>query len=204
MRNLLLAGLLLALSSAALAQKTQPAATPQHDQALLASNGPVVADYGKNEYSNDTPQGRIAREVRHELLMLPRYSLFDDLEYSVQGHTVTLSGFVTSEHAVTRNDAASAVKHIEGVNQVVNNIKELPPSPQDQETREEVFRALANSGALARYFWEAAPSIHIIVENQHVTLKGYVSSEGDKNQATIAASTVQGTLHVTNDLRVVK
>ncbi len=193
MRKTLLMSVLLVLSTAALAQTAPmspaaPAATaPQ--VAALTSSGPVVADYGKIAYPND-PEGHIAKEVRHELLMLPYYSLFDDLEYSVQGHTVTLSGYVTSEHATTKSDAENVVKRIEGVDKVINNIKVLPPSPMDQEARERVYRALANTGSLSRYFWEAAPSIHIIVEGQRVTLKGFVMSEGDKNLANIAAKGV--------------
>ena len=147
---------------------------------------------------------RIYKEVRHELLMLPWYSLFDDLEFSVQGRTVTLSGFVTSEHATTKSDAEGAVKHIEGVDKVINNIKILPPSPLDTRVREQVYAALSRTGGLSRYFWEAAPSLHIIVENQRVTLAGFVDSEGDKNMATIAANGVPGVFQVTNNLRVVK
>jgi len=87
---------------------------------------------------------------------------------------------------------------------VVNDIKVLPPSPFDQETRARVYRSLVRTGSLSRYFWEASPSIHIIVEHQRVTLKGYVSSEGDKNLANIAANGVPDVFKVTNELRVVK
>ncbi len=199
MRITLMAGLLLALTSAALAQ--MPESAPMQMSALV-SNGPVVADY-KTAYPN-TPEGHIAKEVRHELLMLPYYSLFDDLEYSVQGRTVTLSGVVTADHSITKSEAEGAVKRIEGVDKVINDIKILPPSPLDQQAREKVYRAIANTGSLSRYFWEAAPSIHIIVDNQRVTLKGYVNSEMDKNLATIAASGVPDVFKVTNELRVVK
>ena len=65
----------------------------------ISSNGPVVAGFGNKLPQNGHPtEMKIAKEVRHELLMLPYYSLFDDLEYSVQGRTVTLSGSVTSIH----------------------------------------------------------------------------------------------------------
>jgi hyperosmotically inducible periplasmic protein len=201
MRITPLTGLLFALTSGALAQMSQ--AAPAMETAILASNGPVVADYNRDVYPN-TPEGRIAKEVRHELLMLPYYSLFDDLEYSVQGRTVTLSGVLTSERAVTKSEAESAVKRIEGVDKVINNIKILPPSPFDQQVREKVYRAIANTGSLSRYFWEASPSIHIIVEGQRVTLKGFVNSEMDKNMATIAASGVPDVFKVTNELRAVK
>ncbi len=188
MRKLIVMGLLFALSGIAVAQ--------------ICSDGPVVADYGKHIQSSNTTEARIAKETRHELLMLPYYSLFDDLEYCVQGTTVTLSGSLTSDHAVTHNDAENVVKHIEGVQNVINNIKVLPPSPLDERVREQTYRALSNAGGLSKYFWEAAPGIHIIVANQRVTLKGYVMNEGDKNLAGITANGVPGVFQVTNDLRV--
>ena len=204
MSTTLLTGLLFALTAGALAQ-TPPALleTPPSQAAALSSNGPVVLDYGKGGFPNDV-EGRIAKQVRHELLLLPYYSLFDDLEYSVQGHTVTLTGYVTSIHAPTKSTAENVVKHIEGVDKVVNNIKVLPPSPFDEEARARVYRSLVRTGSLSRYFWEISPSIHIIVEGQRVTLRGYVNSEGDKNLATLAANGVPDVFKVTNDLRVVK
>jgi osmotically-inducible protein OsmY len=195
--------LLSVFSATALAQTEQMSqGAPAAQMASLSSNGPVVADY-RLSYPNDV-EGRIAKEVRHELLMLPYYSLFDDLEYSVQGRTVTLSGALTSEHAVTKSDAENAVKRIEGVDKVINNLKVLPPSPFDQQVREKVYRTISNTGSLSRYFWQAAPSIHIIVDGQRVTLKGFVNSEGDKNLATVAANGVPDVFQVTNELRVVK
>ena len=190
MRKLMVAGLVFVLALAASAQ--------------ISSNGPVVKDYGKQVTAENPAEAKLAKEVRHEILMLPWYSLFDDLEFSVQGSTVTLSGFVSSEHAVTKSDAESAVKHIEGVDKVINNIQILPPSPLDTKVREQVYAALSRTGGLSRYFWEAAPSVHIIVQNQRVTLAGYVDSEGDKNLATLAANGVPGVFQVTNNLRVVK
>jgi hyperosmotically inducible protein len=201
MRRLLLLSLLMALSAGAVAQTGVPAAS---STVLISSNGPVVADYGKQAQSSEPEENHIAKEVRHELLMLPHYSLFDDLEYTVQGRTVTLNGSLTSEHAVTRKDAENTVKRIEGVDTVVNNIKILPPSPMDDQARIRVYRNLAKTGTLSRYFWEAAPSIHIIVDNQRVTLKGFVNSETDKNLATMAANQVTGIFQVNNELRVVK
>ena len=191
MRKLMLAGLISILALAASAQ--------------ISSNGPDVKDYGSMKVATGDPvEAKIAKEVRHEILMLPWYSLFDDLEFSVQGRTVTLSGFLASEHAVTKSDAENAVKHIEGVDKVINNIQVLPPSPLDTQVRQQVYGALARTGGLSRYFWEAAPSVHIIVQNQRVTLAGFVDSEGDKNLATIAANGVPGVFQVTNNLRVVK
>ena len=204
MRTTLLTGLLFALTAGVLAQSSQPLLeTPPAPATVLSSNGPVVLDYGKVRFPNDV-EGRMAKHVRHELLLLPYYSLFDDLEYSVQSHTVTLGGYVTSTHVATKSTAENVVKHIEGVDKVINNIKVLPPSPFDQDARARVYRSLLRTGSLSRYFWEISPSIHIIVEGQRVTLKGYVSSEGDKNLATLAANGVPDVFKVTNDLRVAK
>jgi hyperosmotically inducible protein len=205
MQKLLLSSLLLMLTAGAVAQTSQANLTAPASQPVITSNGPVVVDYGKQRSQTGTPaEVKIASEVRHQLLMLPYYSLFDDLEYSVQGRTVTLSGALTSGHAQTRKDAENAVKHLEGVDQVVDNIQVLRPSPLDAEARARVYRALLRSGGLSQYFWEAAPSIHIIVDNQRVTLKGYVNSEGDKNLANVAANEVRDVFQVTNELQDVK
>jgi hyperosmotically inducible protein len=207
MKPVLLCASLLALSLGATAQ-TAPAAqasqTTQSSEAVLTSNGPVVLDYNRTGESSNPVEAKIANQVRKQLLKLPYYSLFDDLEYTVQGRTVTLSGAVTDVHSQTRQDAERAVKHIEGVDKVVNNIRVLPPNPFDEQARERVYRSLMQTGGLSRYFWEASPSIHIIVANQRVTLKGYVSNEGDKNLANIAANEVRDVFQVTNNLQVVR
>ena len=70
--------------------------------------------------------------------------------------------------------------------------------------REQAYAALNRTGSLSRYFWQAAPSIHIIVKNQRITLAGFVNSEGDKNMATLAVSGIPGVFAVDNQLRVVK
>ena len=158
MRTTLLTGLLFALTAGALAQTPQALLeTPAAQGAALSSNGPVILDYGKGGFPNDA-EGRIAKQVRHEILLLPYYSLFDDLEYSVQGHTVTLTGYVTSIHATTKSTAENVVKHIEGVDKVVNNIEVLPPLGFDQEARARVYRSLVRTGGLSRYFWRPRPA----------------------------------------------
>src|ERR1022692_4323898 len=117
MRRLMLFSLLLTMSAAAVAQTSSATAAsqpPSSSAVLMSSNGPVVADYGKQSQSSDPVENNIAREVRHGLLMLPYYSLFDDLGYTVQGRTVTLTGALTSQDAVTKGDAEKAVNRIEG------------------------------------------------------------------------------------------
>ena len=145
---------------------------------------------------------RVEREVRHELVMLPYYSVFDNLAYKVDGDTVTLLGQVARPDLKT--DAERAVKGIEGVEKVNNQIEVLPVSPNDDGIRRAVYRAIFGSVGLDRYVLAAVPSIHIIVKNGNVTLEGVVANEGDKNLAGIKANGVPGAFSVTNNLRIEK
>jgi len=139
--------------------------------------------------------------VRHELVMLPYYNIFDNLAFRVDdGGVVTLMGDVT--RPILKSDAEHAVKKVPGVTQVVNEIKVLPLSPMDNRIRVATYRAVFGFGGLYRYAMGANPSIHIIVDNGHVTLIGVVDNQADKNMAGIRANGVPGVFSVTNDLRV--
>lgn len=142
----------------------------------------------------------LGEQVRHELVMLPYYGVFDNLEYKVDGSTVTLYGQVV--RPTTKTDAERNVLRIPGVDHVVNNIEVLPLSPFDNQTRAAVYRRVFSTGGLNRYAMGTNPSIHIIVDNGHVTLEGVVSNEMDKNLASIAANGVFGVFSVQNNLRV--
>ncbi|MEP6716666.1 MAG: BON domain-containing protein [Terriglobia bacterium] len=149
------------------------------------------------------PQGesQLIKEVRHQLVMLPYYGIFDDLGFTVNGGTVTLVGAVT--RPTLKSDAGNVVKRIEGVTNVVNNIEVLPLSPDDDRIRMATYRAIYGDPALAdRYGYRALPSIHIIVRNGHVRLEGVVANSGDKNIAGIRANGVSGAFSVENALRV--
>ena len=147
-------------------------------------------------------QDRLVREVRHELVMLPYYNVFDNLAYRVDGATVTLMGQVT--RPTLKSDAERVVKGIEGVEKVVNNIEVLPVSPNDERVRLAVYRAIYGQTSLQRYSLQAVPPIHIIVKNGNVTLEGVVASEADKNIANVQANGVPGVFSVKNNLQVEK
>jgi hyperosmotically inducible periplasmic protein len=140
------------------------------------------------------------KEVRHQLVMLPWYSVFDNLAYQVEGDKVILYGQVT--RPTLKSDAEAAVKSIEGVSSVVNNIEILPPSPMDDQLRRAVYRAIYGDSGLSRYSIQAVPSIHIIVKNGNVTLEGAVDNETDKNLAYMRASQVPNVFSVKNNLVV--
>lgn len=146
------------------------------------------------------PTGRLEKEVRHELVMLPYYGVFDNLAFRVDGATVTLLGQVT--RPTLKSDAGRVVKDIEGVQNVKNEIEVLPVSPNDERVRMAVYRAIYGDTALNRYGLQAVPSIHIIVKNGNVALEGVVANEGDRNIANIRANGVSGVFGVTNNLAV--
>jgi hyperosmotically inducible protein len=149
-----------------------------------------------------TSNPKIIKEVRHELVMLPYYGVFDNLAYRVDGAKVTLFGQVT--RPTLKSDAENVVKKIEGVERVDNEIEVLPLSPNDDRIRRAAYRAIFSRPGLDGYQMGAVPPIHIIVKNGNITLVGVVDNEADKNLAGIAANGVAGAFKVTNDLDVGK
>jgi len=142
----------------------------------------------------------LTREVGHQLIQVPWLSVFDNLQYSVNGSEVTLSGQVWQP--VTKQDAETSVKGIEGVTKVINNIEVLPLSPMDDGIRRAEYRAIYGAPELQRYAMGVLPSIHIIVKNGHVTLVGTVDNEMDKNVALIRAKGVPNVFSVDDKLQV--
>ena len=155
-----------------------------------------------NESSNSAnrAQDRVTREVRHELVMLPYYGVFDNLTYRVDGGTVTLMGQVT--RPTLKSDAGNVVKGVEGVERVDNKIQVLPLSSIDDGLRIAEYRAIYGHPGLDRYAMQSVPPIHIIVDNGKVTLEGVVANQGDKDMAGVRANTVSGVFSVTNNLRL--
>ena len=160
----------------------------------------AVAKNQKFVTFSDRASNRLEREVRHELVMLPYYGVFDNLAYKVDGHKVTLMGQVS--RPTLKSDAERAVKSIEGVESVDNQIEVLPVSPMDDQIRRAVFRAIYSEPALSRYALSAVPSIHIIVKNGNVTLEGVADNDTDKNLAGLRANGVPNVFSVKNNLVV--
>ena len=160
----------------------------------------AVAKNQKFVSVSDRAWNRLEREVRHELVTLPFYGVFDNLAFKVDGGTVTLLGQVS--RPTLKTDAERVVRSIEGVERVINRIEVLPLSPYDDRIRLATYRAIYGNTALNRYALQAIPPIHIIVKNGNVTLEGVVANQGDKNIADIQARSVPGVFSVTNNLRV--
>jgi hyperosmotically inducible protein len=158
---------------------------------------PLLGQAGKAAGS----KSRLVEQVRRELVTLPYYSVFDNLEFRIDGvDTVVLSGQVTRPSL--KSDAESAVRNLEAVGKVVNEIEVLPLSPNDDRLRLAAYRAIYSKPGLDRYALRAVPPIHIIVKNGHLRLVGVVANESDKNLANVAANGVSGIFSVENELRV--
>lgn len=185
MRKMIVVTLLFAACLTVVAQTTQTQGTA------------AQSDRGVSQKAID----RLYREVRNELVMLPNLSLWDNLAYKVEGRKVTLLGQVRT--ASLKSEAEKAVKSIEGVEQVDNQIEVLPPSPNDDRIRRAVARSIFNTPGLFPYSVQSVPPIHIIVKGGNVTLEGVVNNQGDKNLAEIKTKQVPGVFSVTNHLQVV-
>jgi len=173
---------------------------------LAASLAPALSVFGgqpqdaKKQRSETKYRERLTKEVRHQLLLLPYYSVFDNLAFKIEGDKVTLLG--QTVRPTLKSDAEAAVKSVEGVASVVNNIEVLPLSPMDDQLRRAVFRTIYGDTGLSRYGIQAVPPIHIIVKNGNVTLEGVVDNEADKNLAGLRANQVPNVFSVTNNLLV--
>jgi hyperosmotically inducible periplasmic protein len=149
---------------------------------------------------NQHLEQRLSGEVRHELNMIPQFTVFDNLAYRVDGSTVTLVGQVRD--AIVKDSAEARVKHLEGVERVDNQIEILPASFNDDRIRRQVARAVFNDPRLFNYGIQSVPPIHIIVKNGHVNLEGMVRTQTDKDDAFIRANGVSGVFSVQNNLQV--
>jgi len=163
---------------------------------ITAASIPPSATGQRETKSNQN----LIREVRHQLLLLPYYSVFDNLLFKVDGDHVTLEGQVT--RPTLKSDAEAAVKSVEAVSGVTNNIEVLPLSPMDDQLRHALYRAIYGDPVLSKYGWSSMASIHIIVKNGHVSLEGVVDSEADKNLAGLRANGVPNVFEVKNNLVV--
>ena len=168
--------------------------------AILITFAIGSAVFGQAGTTSSASTERIAKEVRHELVTLPYFSVFDNLAYKVDGNDVALIGQVT--RPTLKSDAENVVKRIEGVEHVDNQIEVLPTSSMDDGLRLQLYRAIYGFPALQKYALGVQQPIRIIVKNGKVTLEGVVDNESDKNIAYVQASGVSGIFSVTNNLQV--
>ena len=159
-----------------------------------------AAGQQRNQKYSPRAQERIVREVRHRILMLSDFGVFENIAFRLKGYDVVLVGQVTRPSL--KDDAARVVKKIEGVERVENRIEILPVSISDDRLRRDIFAAIYRYGPLQHYGVGSNRPIHIIVNRGHVTLEGVVDRQADKNLAGMRANGVFGVFSVTNNLMV--
>jgi hyperosmotically inducible protein len=167
---------------------------------LVAILTVLVAEPAAARNASPPARGRLERQVRHELIMLPYYGVFDNLAFRVDGYDVTLFGQVS--RPTLRTDAERVVRRIEGMERITNHIEVLPLSPNDNRLRAGLYRSIYGHSLLNRYALGAQPPIHIIVKNGNVTLEGVVANRMDRNIAGLQANSVPGVFAVRNNLQV--
>jgi hyperosmotically inducible periplasmic protein len=167
---------------------------------LLTSTAGFAATPSTQNASQAAPNETLLREVQHHLRMLNYYTVFDNLEFSVEGDRVILAGEVTRPEV--KSEAIAVVKKIQGVSDVQDNIKVLPLSNDDDRIRRAAYRSIYGDPQLSKYGFQSVQSIHIIVDNGHITLEGFVDSQADKNVAGIRSNSVEGAFSSKNNLIV--
>ena len=180
----------------------------KHRRALFTVFFSIVALLAASSHAAAWPQKQtepkaaqnLIKEVRHQLVLLPYYSVFDNLAFKVEGSKIILVGQVV--RPTLKSDAEAAVKSIEGVSSVQNDIEVLPVGPMDDQLRRALYRAIYGDPGLSRYGFQAVPSIHIIVKSGNATLEGVVDNEADKNLAGIRANSTPNVFSVKNNLVV--
>lgn len=128
----------------------------------------------------------IVKNVQHNLMTYPYYSIFDDISYKVENGQVSIYGAVTTP--VKKSDIHNIIARLPGVESVNDNVEVLPLSDNDNLLRRQIASSIYRFATLSRYGMGTHPSIHIIVDNGHVTLIGVVDSQADKDVAGVRAS----------------
>lgn len=187
-------GALVAVSGSMLATSTGYARAAQRLK-------PQPAITFNSDHNKDRARA-LGDEVRHQLVTLPYYSVFDWLQAQVKADgSITLSGEVT--RPVLKDDAESRIKKLEGATSVTDNIEVLPLSTMDDQLRVALYRSIYSfNSPLFRYATQSVPPIHIIVKNGNVTLKGIVATQADSDIAHLAANQVPGVFEVKNELQI--
>jgi hyperosmotically inducible protein len=152
----------------------------------LAAGAALMFGASKGDKPTPGSDAAIAEQVRHEVVMYPHYSIWDDINFRVNGGQVELSGAVSQPYKKT--DLERLVRGVPGVTGITDEVRVLPLSPQDDRLRIQVARAIFRDPVFSGYALQAVPPIHIIVDNGHVTLTGAVRTEMEKQIAGMRAS----------------
>ena len=136
--------------------------------------------------AGDRTEMRLLDEVAKKVNTYAWFTVFDDVNASLDNGVVTLTGKVTMPYK--RNEIAKRVAKVDGIREVHNKIEVLPVSQMDDDLRYRIARAIYSHPAFWHYATMIDPPIHIVVDRGHVTLTGVVNSEVDRMIARSLAS----------------
>lgn len=157
----------------------------------------LIVVNGKNVPDQELGQ-KLADKLRYDRIDMGQ--TFNNFNLAVNNGVVTIGG-----QARTPSDAASAlaiVENTEGVKGVIDDIKILPTSPMDDETRIRVARAIYGDPVMQKYAMDPQSPIRIVVDNGHVTLYGVVDNKMDRQIAETRARSVPNVFSVTDKIVV--
>lgn len=132
------------------------------------------------------PAPTLGSAVVQSIRQCPQFTIFDDVDARVEGDSVVLTGKVTA--AAKRSEIEKHVSRVDGVRGLRNEITVMPTAQEDEELRRRVAKAIYGNPSFWSYAAMASPPIHIIVEGGHVTLKGTVGSQVERNMARSLAT----------------
>lgn len=124
--------------------------------------------------------------------------VFDNFQVGVEDGVVTVGGYAYNDF--DKQQALDEVAHLQGVRGVINQIKVEPVSNFDDQIRLHLVRAIYGGGTLAYGLDPQAP-IRIVVDNGHVALYGFVTSQVDRTVAGMRAAQTFGVFGVQNHLQ---
>jgi hyperosmotically inducible protein len=132
---------------------------------------------------------QLLNDISKQVITYPWFTVFDDVNASIDNGVVTLTGKVTMPYK--RAAIEKRVATVAGVREVHNRIETLPVSSFDDDLRRLVARAIYGHPALWTYATRLDPPIRIVVDRGHVTLTGVVDNDVDR---TIVRSLASQTL----------
>jgi hyperosmotically inducible protein len=129
---------------------------------------------------------QVFNDITEHVKSYPQFTVFDDVNASVDQGVVTLTGEVTMPYK--RTDIEKRVAAITGVKEVRDQIEVLPVSIYDERLRYAIARAIYSNPSFWGYAAMVNPPIHIVVKGGHVTLTGVVNNDVERVLARSLAS----------------
>jgi osmotically-inducible protein OsmY len=157
----------------------------------------LMADVTIAKAENDTT---LLRQVGDAIRHYDLYTVYDNIEGRVRNGAVRLEGAVTEPKK--SSDIFERVAKVRGVQAIDNGIVVLPASQSDDRLRVTIATAIYRDEAFLNYSM-VDPPVHVIVNNGHVTLVGFVRSQIERIKAESIARMMNGVLAVENKVQLV-